>query len=59
MPPSPLPPARERGAEGGGRVLFPKAYAMGYDFAPLTGLRNKHSQGEDFINELLTLDTRN
>jgi len=52
-PPSPLPPARERGAEGGVRALFPTAYAMGYDLTPLTGLRNGPPKGEYSINELL------
>jgi hypothetical protein len=29
LTPSPLPPARERGAEGGERVSEPRAYALG------------------------------
>jgi len=30
-PPTPLPPGRERGAEGGVRGVFPRADALGYD----------------------------
>ena len=57
MPPPPLPLARERGAEGGVRPLFPRAAALGYVLSPLTGLRNGWTQGEDFIPELLTQNT--
>ena len=57
MPLSPLRLARERGAEGGGRALFPPVDAVGYVLSPLTGLRNGHPQGESFIRELLTHDT--
>jgi hypothetical protein len=57
-PPSPLPPARERGAEGGVRALSPRACALGYDLAPLTGLGNGRPQGGDFVSQLLTQDTR-
>ena len=37
-PPAPLPLVRERGAEGGVRAVPPRAYALGYFLAPLTGL---------------------
>jgi hypothetical protein len=53
-PPSPLPPARERGAEGGVRALSPRAGALGYDLAPLTGLWSGLPKREDFVSELLT-----
>ena len=56
-PPSPLPPARERGAEGGVRATFPTAYAMGRDLTPLTGLGRNRPHVADFINELLTQGT--
>src|SRR5450759_3352431 len=56
-PPSPLPPVRERGAEGGVRALFPTAYAMGYELTPLTGLRNRRKCGADFRNGLVKHDT--
>ena len=39
------------------RVLSPRACALGYDLAPLTGLRNGRPRGEGFISELLTQDT--
>ncbi len=39
-PPSPLPPARERGAEGGVRAPSPRARALGYNLTPLPGLCN-------------------
>jgi len=39
-PPSPLPPARERGAGGGEWVVFPRACALGYNLLPLTGLES-------------------
>src|SRR5271157_3378474 len=41
FPPSPLPPRRERGAEGGVRVLPPRAHALGYVLPPLAGLTNR------------------
>jgi hypothetical protein len=56
-PPSPLPPARERGAEGGVRALSPRACALGYDLAPLPGLWNGRPQRDDFVSLLLTQDT--
>jgi len=52
-PASPLPPPRERGAEGGVRALTPRAGALGYDLAPLTGLGNSRPQGDDFVSEFL------
>jgi hypothetical protein len=55
-PPSPLPPAREWGAEGGVRVPSPRADALGYDLTPLPGLWNGHPKWEDLVNELLTQD---
>jgi hypothetical protein len=39
--------------------FFTASYAVGYVLAPLTGLRKRHPQGEGFISELLTHDTRN
>ena len=36
-PPSPLPPRRERGAEGGVRAALPRACALGYIIPPLRG----------------------
>ncbi|SPE22105.1 hypothetical protein SBA2_10045 [Acidobacteriia bacterium SbA2] len=56
-PPSPLPPERERGAEGGVRAIQPRAYALGYYLSPLTGLREHGPRDVDFINELLIRDT--
>jgi len=53
LPPSPLPPRRERGAEGGVRVPFPTAYAMGYDLTPQPGLRNGRVRVTDFNNSVL------
>jgi hypothetical protein len=55
-PPSPLPPARERGAGGGVRDLFPTAHAMSCDLTPLTGLRRGGPHAPGFINELPTQD---
>ena len=49
-PPSPLPPARERGAEGGVRAPSPRAGALGYDLTPLSGLWNGHPKREDFVS---------
>jgi hypothetical protein len=57
MPPSPLPPAREGGAEGRVRAPSPKAAALGYDLTPLPGLRNGYPKREDFVRLLLTQDT--
>jgi hypothetical protein len=37
--------------------LRKQACALGYDLAPLTGLRNGRPQGEDSIRELLAQDT--
>src|SRR5271157_1017141 len=42
LTPSPLPPQRERGAEGGVRAIPPRAYALGYSMPPLTGLQSHH-----------------
>ena len=53
-PPSPLPLGRERGAEGRVRALDPRAYALGYNLPPLTGLRKHRPHEEDFVSELLT-----
>ena len=53
-PPSPLPLKRERGAEGGVRAFQPRAYALGYSMAPLTGLRKTGSHAKDVLEELLT-----
>src|SRR5271167_407983 len=57
-PPSPLPLGRESGAEGGVRALHPRACALGYNLPPLTGLRKGRPHEEDFVNELVTQDTR-
>ena len=38
LPRAPLPLGRERGAAGGVRAVQPRAYALGYFLAPLTGL---------------------
>ncbi|MGA2072187.1 MAG: hypothetical protein ABSH52_01675 [Terriglobia bacterium] len=38
LTPVPSPARRERGAEGGARVIQPRAYALGYSIPPLTGL---------------------
>jgi len=56
-PLSPLPPARERGAEGRVRAPSPRAAALGYILAPLPGLWNDHAKREDIVSELLTQDT--
>ena len=40
------------------RALSPRACALGYDLAPLTGLWNGRPQGEDFVSELLIQYTR-
>jgi hypothetical protein len=56
-PPSPLPPARERGAEGGVRAPCPRAGALGYHLTPLSGLWNGYPKLEDFVSGLLTQDT--
>ena len=55
-PPSPLPPARERGAEGGERASSPRADALGYDLTPLPGLWDAYPERENFVSELLTQD---
>jgi hypothetical protein len=58
----PLSRPRGRGvvaAATGVRVLFPTAYAMGYDLTPLTGLRNGRPQVADLINKFLPQDTGN
>ena len=57
--PSPLPPERERGVRqptDGVRAAPPRACALGYYPAPLTGLRDRGPHEEDFINELLIRD---
>ena len=59
-PPSPLPPARERGVpqtRGRVRAASPRAGALGYHLTPLSGLWNGYPKLEDFVNELLTEDT--
>jgi hypothetical protein len=56
-PPSPLPPARERGAEGGVRAPSPRADALGYHLTPLPGLWNGYPKLEYFVSELLTQET--
>ena len=53
LSPSPLPPERERGAEGGVRALHPRVCALGYNLPPLTGLRKGRPHEEDFVNELM------
>jgi len=57
MPPSPLPPERERGAEGGAREIQPRADALAYSMSPLTGLPKTGGHENDYLNELLTQDT--
>ncbi|MGO8735369.1 MAG: hypothetical protein ACLQVM_21535, partial [Terriglobia bacterium] len=57
LTPTPLPTSRERGADGGEWVVFPRACALGYNLPPLTGLRKGHPHVEDFNCELLTQDT--
>jgi hypothetical protein len=60
-PPSPLPPARERGCPAlrdGVRAPCPRAGALGYHLTPLPGLWNGYPKLEDFVSELLTQDTR-
>jgi len=49
LPLSPLPPARERGAEGGVRASSPRAGALGYDLTPLPELWNGDTKREDFV----------
>ncbi len=46
-PPSPLPLARERGAEGGVRAVQPRAYALGHMMSPLTGLGSRLTLSTD------------
>ena len=47
-PPPPLPPVRERGAEGGVRAVQPRAHTLGYYLPPLTGLQKGTPHEEDF-----------
>ena len=59
-PPSPLPLGRERGVpqtRDGVRALHPRAYALGYNLPPLTGLRKDRPHEKHFVSELLIQDT--
>ena len=60
-PPSPLPPARERGVpqtRDGVRAPCPRARALGYHLTPLPGLWHGYPKLQNFVSELLTQDTR-
>jgi hypothetical protein len=53
LTPSPLPPRRERGAEGRVRAVFPTTRAVGNRMPPLPGLRKGRLHGKDFLDEFL------
>jgi hypothetical protein len=57
--PSPLPPARERcpALRDGVRAPSLRAAALGYDLAPLPGLRDGHAKRGNFVRELLTQES--
>jgi len=55
--PAPLPPERERGAEGGVRAVQPRACALGYYLSPLTGLLQRTLGEEDSAKDPLVQDT--
>ena len=57
LSPSPHPPQRERGTEGGARAIKPWASALGYSMPPLTGLRKTGAHEIEIPNELLTQNT--
>jgi hypothetical protein len=56
--PAPLPPERERGADVRVRAVGSRAYALGYDIAPLPGLGRDRPLGEHFVSELLVKSNR-
>ena len=57
LPPPPPPPGGE-GEQKGVGAIFPRAFALGHNISPLPGLRKALRHEEDFVNELLTQDTR-
>ncbi|HXW14959.1 MAG TPA: hypothetical protein VEN79_10655, partial [Terriglobia bacterium] len=52
LSPVPSPARRERGAEGGVRATFPRAFALGYHLPPLRGFDNCAPIGKNILTNI-------